>query len=81
MLRPTPGDPWGVEQPHWNTGAEENQQLNPGCIYVCNIRYFFLYVGIELFVHIYFDLYTLQILEEIKNIIIIIIITNLFHTK
>ena len=30
MLRPTPGDPWGVEQYHWNTGAEENQQLNPG---------------------------------------------------
>ena len=23
MLRPTPGDPWGVEQHHWNTGAEE----------------------------------------------------------
>ena len=22
MLRPTPGDPWGVEQHHWNTGAE-----------------------------------------------------------
>ena len=30
MLRPTPGDPWGVEQHHWNTGAAENQQLNPG---------------------------------------------------
>ena len=30
LLRPTPGDPWGVEQHHWNTGAEENQQLNPG---------------------------------------------------
>ena len=30
MLRPTPGDPWGVEQHHRNTGAEENQQLNPG---------------------------------------------------
>ena len=29
MLRPTRGDPWGVEQHHWNTGAEENQQLNP----------------------------------------------------
>ena len=28
VLRPTPGDPWGVEQHHWNTGA--NQQLNPG---------------------------------------------------
>ena len=27
MLRPTPGDPWGVEQHHWNTGAEENQNL------------------------------------------------------
>ena len=30
MLRPTPGDPWGVEQHHWNTGEEGNQQLNPG---------------------------------------------------
>ena len=30
VLRPTPGDPWGAEQHHWNTGAEENQQLNPG---------------------------------------------------
>ena len=30
MLRPTPGDPWSVEQHHWNTGAKENQQLNPG---------------------------------------------------
>ena len=30
MLRPTPGDPWGVEQHHWNTEAEENQQLNTG---------------------------------------------------
>ena len=27
MLRPTPGNPWGVEQHHWNTGAKENQQL------------------------------------------------------
>ena len=25
VLRPTLGDPWGVEQHHWNTGAEENQ--------------------------------------------------------
>ena len=30
MLRPTPGDPWGVEQYHWNIGAKENQQLNLG---------------------------------------------------
>ena len=30
VLRPIPGDPWGVEQHHWNTGAKENQQLNPG---------------------------------------------------
>ena len=30
VLRPTPGDPWGVEQHHWNTGAEDKQQLNPG---------------------------------------------------
>ena len=29
MLRPTPGDPRGAEQHHWNTGAKENQQLNP----------------------------------------------------
>ena len=28
MLRPTPGDPRGAEQHHWNTGANENQQLN-----------------------------------------------------
>ena len=26
-VRPTPGDPWVVEQ-HWNTGAKENQQFN-----------------------------------------------------
>ena len=24
MLRPTPGDPRGAEQHHWNTGAKEN---------------------------------------------------------
>ena len=30
VLRPTPGDPWGVEQHQWNTGAKETQQLNPG---------------------------------------------------
>ena len=30
MLRPTLGDPWGVEQHHWNTGAKENKELNPG---------------------------------------------------
>ena len=30
MLRPTPGDPRDVEQYHWNTGAKEIQQLNPG---------------------------------------------------
>ena len=30
VLQPTPGDPRGVEQHHWNTGAKENQQLNPG---------------------------------------------------
>ena len=29
VLRPTPGDPWGVEHHHWNTGAKQNQQLNP----------------------------------------------------
>ena len=28
VLRPTPGDPCGVEQPNWNTGIKENQQLN-----------------------------------------------------
>ena len=30
VLRPTPGDPRGAEQHHWNTGANENQQLNTG---------------------------------------------------
>ena len=29
VLRPTPGDLWGVEQHHCNTEAKENQQLNP----------------------------------------------------
>ena len=29
VFRPTPRDPWGVEEHHWNTGAKENQQLNP----------------------------------------------------
>ena len=29
MLRPTPGDPWGVEQHHWNTGAEEKPTVEP----------------------------------------------------
>ena len=37
VLRPTPGDPWGVEQHHWNTGAKENQQLNPGGFNVSRI--------------------------------------------
>ena len=27
VLRPTPGDPRGAEQHHWNTGAKENQQM------------------------------------------------------
>ena len=26
VLRTIPGDPWSVEQHHWNTGAKENQQ-------------------------------------------------------
>ena len=30
VMRPTPGGPWGVEQHHWNSGANKNQQLNPG---------------------------------------------------
>ena len=30
VLRPTSGDPLGIEQHHWNTGAKENQKLNPG---------------------------------------------------
>ena len=30
VLQPTPGDPRGAEQHHWNTGAKENQQLNSG---------------------------------------------------
>ena len=25
VLRLTPGDPWGVEQQHWNTGAKKNK--------------------------------------------------------
>ena len=25
----TPGEPQGVKQFHWNTGAKENHQLNP----------------------------------------------------
>ena len=29
VLRPTPGDPWGVEQHHWNTGAKENNSWTP----------------------------------------------------
>ena len=43
MLRPTPGDPWGVEQHHWNTGAEENQtdidlleKVQKRCLALCN---------------------------------------------
>ena len=27
-IGPTPVDPLGVEQHHWNTGVKENQQLN-----------------------------------------------------
>ena len=27
VLRPTPGDPRGAEQHHWNTGAKENQPV------------------------------------------------------
>ena len=30
VLRPTPGDPWDVEQHHRNTGAKQNQELKPG---------------------------------------------------
>ena len=30
VLQPTTGDPRVAEQHHWNTGAKENQQLNPG---------------------------------------------------
>ena len=29
VLRPTPGDPWCIDQHHWNTGAKENQKLIP----------------------------------------------------
>ena len=28
MLRQTPGDPWGVEQHHWNTGATYSDTRN-----------------------------------------------------
>ena len=31
LLRPIPGDPWGVEQHHWNTGAKENHSWTPVC--------------------------------------------------
>ena len=42
VLRPTLGDPWGIEQHHWNTGANENQQLNPGGPTFCkNITFWF----------------------------------------
>ena len=34
VSRPTPGDPSGVEQHHWNTGANENQQLKPGLSHI-----------------------------------------------
>ena len=40
MLRPTPGDPLGVEQHHWNTGAEENQQLKLETLYLISINKF-----------------------------------------
>ena len=29
VLRPTPGDPRGAEQQHWNTGAKENNRWTP----------------------------------------------------
>ena len=29
MLRPTPGDPWGVEQHYWNTGAKTPYSWTP----------------------------------------------------
>ena len=29
MLRPTPGDPWGVEQHHWNTGQKKTNSGTP----------------------------------------------------
>ena len=31
VLRPTPGDPWGVEQHHWNTGAKETPSWVAPC--------------------------------------------------
>ena len=40
MLRPTPGDPWGVEQHHWNTGAEEPVNPVPGFKTVQKIKQF-----------------------------------------
>ena len=33
MLRPTPGDPWGVEQHHWITEAKETNSW----IYIQNV--------------------------------------------
>ena len=29
LLRPTPGDPWGVEQHHWNTEAKKKPTVEP----------------------------------------------------
>ena len=43
VLRPTPGDPLGVEQHQWNTGAKEILQLNPnehsGNAFSCTIPF------------------------------------------
>ena len=48
MLRPTPGDPWGVEQHHWNTKSDETldaytfdfqQNLPSPCISTSDIFY------------------------------------------
>ena len=64
MLRPTPGDTWGVKQHHWNTGAEENQQLNPGgilySIYYMSILYldiFSILYSINYMSILYLDIY------------------------
>ena len=49
VLRPTTGDPRGVEQHHWNTGAKENQQLNPGGKAIL-FFFFFFYADPAIFI-------------------------------
>ena len=57
MLRPTPGDPWGVEQHHWNTGAKHTYEIFDSTwnsisyiYYVCLIRQIALNDEIDAFI-------------------------------